>query len=184
MTVSEGMSATDVATADAKTGTAAAAASGELDGLLLRSVDLDQAGLGHFAELAAPSSDEDPPPMTGPTPETTALLNRTFTDKPPREVRTSFATADSSVVVDEGISERAAGAAAAWMADMRQVYARCAAWTVRVGDQEFPVRVVNPADDPSGPLDRLHNVVQLDTRRASLRPLQTPGELVQVRHAH
>ncbi|MFF3641335.1 hypothetical protein [Streptomyces sp. NPDC002564] len=153
MTVSEGVSATDVATADTKTGAAAAAASRELGGLLLRSVDLDQAGLGHFAELAAPSSDEDPPPMTGPTPETTALLNRTFTDKPPREVRTSFATADSSVVVDEGISERAAGAATAWMADMRQVYARCAAWTVRVGDQEFPVRVVNPADDPSGPLD-------------------------------
>ncbi|MEV8320149.1 hypothetical protein AB0Q95_38970 [Streptomyces sp. NPDC059900] len=126
---------------------------GDLERLLIGAADLARAGLEDFTELASPSSDEDPPPMTGPTAESTALLNRTFTDKPPREVRTSFATADSSILVDEGVSERTAGAAAAWMADMRQVYAQCPAWTVSAGDQEIPLQVVDPADDPSKPLE-------------------------------
>ncbi|MEU6767806.1 hypothetical protein ABZ916_35525 [Streptomyces sp. NPDC046853] len=116
-------------------------------------MDLAPAGLEDFTEMSSPSSDEDPPPMTGPTPESTALLNRTFTDKPPREVRTSFVTADASIVVDEGVSERTAGAAVTWMADMRQVYAQCPAWTVSAGDQEIPLQVVDPADDPSKPLE-------------------------------
>ncbi|MGW6054257.1 hypothetical protein [Streptomyces sp. NPDC055189] len=132
---------------------ASTAGAGDLERLLTGAADLARAGLDDFTELASPSSDEDPPPMTGPTPESTELLNRTFTDKPPREIRTSFTTADSSIVVDEGISERAAGAAAAWMADMRAVYAQCTAWTVSVGDQDFPVEVVDPAGDPSKPLD-------------------------------
>ncbi|MER7000515.1 hypothetical protein [Streptomyces sp. NPDC000410] len=126
--------------------------SGDLERLLVGAADLSSAGLDDFTELASPSSDEDPPPMTGPTPESTALLNRAFNDKPAREVRTSFANADSSIVVDEGVSERAAGAAATWMADMRQVYAQCAAWTISIGDQEISVEVVKPADDPSKPL--------------------------------
>jgi len=90
--------------------------------------------------------------MTGPTPESTALLNRAFNDKPANEVRTSFMNADSSIVVDEGVSERAAGAAATWMADMRKVYAECAAWTMSIGDQELSIQVMEPADDPSEPL--------------------------------
>ncbi|MGW8763672.1 hypothetical protein ACWGN5_14335 [Streptomyces sp. NPDC055815] len=126
--------------------------SGDLEQRLVGAADLSRAGLDDFSELASPSSDEDPPPMTGPTPEGTALLNRAFNDKPAREVRTSFANTDSSIVVDEGVSERAAGAAATWMADMRQVYAQCAAWTISIGDQEIPVQVVEPADDPSKPL--------------------------------
>ena len=133
--------------------TSSTAPSEDLERLLVRVDDLALAGLDDFTELASPSSDEDPPPMTGPTPETTALLNRTFTDKAAREVRTSFANADSSIVVDEGISERVAGAAVSWMADMRQVYAQCAAWTISLGDQEITVEVVEPADDPSKPLD-------------------------------
>lgn len=60
--------------------------------------------------------------------------------------------ADSTIVVDEGVSERAEGAAVAWMADMRQVYAQCAAWTMSIGDQEITVEVVDPAADPSEPL--------------------------------
>ncbi|MGW8762483.1 hypothetical protein ACWGN5_08295 [Streptomyces sp. NPDC055815] len=126
--------------------------SGDLERLLAGAADLPKAGLDDFTELASPSSDEDPPPMTGPTPEGTALLNRAFNDKPAREVRTSFASTDSSIVVDEGISERAAGAAAIWMADMQQVYAQCTAWTISIGDQEISVQVVDPADDPGKPL--------------------------------
>ncbi|MFD4153738.1 hypothetical protein ACFWR4_13465 [Streptomyces hydrogenans] len=126
--------------------------SGDLARLLVGATDLSDSGLDDFGELASPSSDEDPPPMIGPTPEGTALLNQAFNDKPAREVRTSFANADSSIVVDEGISERVAGAAATWMADMRQVYARCTAWTITIGDQEIPVEVMGPADDPSRPL--------------------------------
>ncbi|MES9521109.1 hypothetical protein [Streptomyces capoamus] len=133
--------------------TSSTAPSGDLERLLVRADDLAPAGLDDFTELASPSSDEDPPPMTGPTPETTALLNRTFTDKAAREVRTSFANADSSIVVDEGISERVAGAAVSWMADMRQVYAQCTAWTISLGDQEISVEVVEPVDDPSEPLE-------------------------------
>ncbi|MEU0401488.1 hypothetical protein ABZ318_14840 [Streptomyces sp. NPDC006197] len=125
---------------------------GDLERLLVTTADLADAGLDDFTELASPSSDEDPPPMTGPTPELTALLNRAFSDKAAREVRTSFMNADSSIVVDEGVSERAAGAAVAWMADMRQVYAQCAAWTMNIGDQEITVQVVDPAEDPSEPL--------------------------------
>ncbi|MFF5011735.1 hypothetical protein [Streptomyces sp. NPDC001165] len=126
--------------------------SGDLKRLLVRADDLAPAGLDDFTELASPSSDEDPPPMTGPTPESTALLNRTFTDKAAREVRTSFVNADSSIVIDEGVSERV-GAAVSWMADMRQVYAQCAAWTISIGDQEITVEVVEPADDPNKPLE-------------------------------
>ncbi|MFE5621009.1 hypothetical protein ACFQ8S_02950 [Streptomyces virginiae] len=125
---------------------------GDLEALLVTAADLAGAGLGDFAELESPSSDEDPPPMTGPTPELTALLNRAFNDKAAREVRTSFMNADSTIVVDEGVSERAAGAAATWMTDMRQVYAQCAAWTMSIGDQEITVQLVDPADDPSEPL--------------------------------
>ncbi|MEU2390443.1 hypothetical protein [Streptomyces sp. NPDC007369] len=128
------------------------ARSGDLERLLVTAADLTSAGLDDFTQLASPSSDEDPPPMTGPTPELTALLNRAFNDKAAREVRTSFMNADSSIVVDEGVSERAAGAAVSWMADMRQVYAECAAWTMSIGDQEITVQVVDPADDPSEPL--------------------------------
>ncbi|MFG2334872.1 hypothetical protein ACGFMM_35445 [Streptomyces sp. NPDC048604] len=128
------------------------ARSEDLERLLVGAADLPKAGLDDFTELDSPSSDEDPPPMTGPTPEGTALLNRAFNDKPAREVRTSFASTDSSIVVDEGISEREAGAAAVWMAEMREVYALCAAWTISFGDQEIPVQVVDPADDPSKPL--------------------------------
>ncbi|MFD7554478.1 hypothetical protein ACFV9E_08045 [Streptomyces sp. NPDC059835] len=124
----------------------------DLGRLLLTAPDLTDAGLDDFTELASPSSDEDPPPMTGPTPELTALLNKAFNDKATREVRTSFMNADSSIVVDEGVSERATGAAVAWMADMRQVYAQCAAWTMNIGDQEFTVQVVDPVADPSEPL--------------------------------
>ncbi|MFD7974267.1 hypothetical protein [Streptomyces sp. NPDC059071] len=124
----------------------------DLEELLVAAADLSEAGLDDFAELESPSSDEDPPPMTGATPELTALLNRAFTDKAAREVRTSFVNADSTIVVDEGVSERAAGAAVTWMADMRQVYAECAAWTMSVGDQEITVQLVDPADDPSEPL--------------------------------
>ncbi|MEV7415569.1 hypothetical protein [Streptomyces sp. NPDC089919] len=125
---------------------------GDLEQLLVAAADLADARLDDFTELASPSSDEDPPPMTAPTPALTALLNRAFNDKAAREVRTSFMNADSSIVVDEGVSERAAGAAAAWMADMRQVYAQCAAWTMSIGDQEITIQVVDPADDPSEPL--------------------------------
>lgn len=124
----------------------------DLEELLVTASDLAEAGIEDFAELDAPSSDEDPPPMTGPTPELTDLLNRAFAGKGEREVRTSFVNADSTIVVDEGVSERAAGAAEAWMADMRQVYARCAAWTMSIGDQDITVRLVDPADDPSEPL--------------------------------
>ncbi|MGV4988457.1 hypothetical protein ACVB8X_35570 [Streptomyces sp. NRAIS4] len=127
--------------------------SGDLERLLVRADDLAPAGLDDFTELASPSSDEDPPPMTGPTPESTALLNRTFTDKAAREVRTSFTNADSSIVVDVGVSERVAGAAVSWMADMRQVYAQCAAWTINISDQEITVEVVEPAADPHKPLE-------------------------------
>jgi hypothetical protein len=126
---------------------------GDLGRLLITAADLIGAGLDDFTELAAPSSDEDPPPMTGPTPESTALLNRAFGDKAVSEVRTSFMNADSSIVVDEGVSERAAGAAAIWMADMRQVYTECAAWTMSIGDEELSVHVVEPADDRSEPLE-------------------------------
>ncbi|MFE5881555.1 hypothetical protein [Streptomyces hydrogenans] len=126
--------------------------SGDLERLLVGAADLPKADLEDFTELASPSSDEDPPPMTGPTPEGTALLNRAFNDKPAREIRTSFTNTDSSIVVDVGVSERAAGAAATWMADMRQAYAQCAAWTISIGDQEIAVQVAEPADDPSKPL--------------------------------
>ncbi|MFE4639278.1 hypothetical protein ACFRJ1_38660 [Streptomyces sp. NPDC056773] len=131
---------------------ASANRSEELGRLLVGAADLSAAGLDDFTELASPSSDEDPPPMTGPSPEGTALLNRAFNDKPATEVRTSFATADSSIVVDEGVSERVAGAAAVWMADMRQVFEECAAWTISIGDDEIAVQVVDPADDPVKPL--------------------------------
>ncbi|MFJ6049625.1 hypothetical protein [Streptomyces sp. NPDC092307] len=131
---------------------ASTARPGDLEQLLVTAADLADARLDDFTELASPSSDEDPPPMTGPSPELTALLNKAFSDKAAREVRTSFMNADSSIVVDEGVSERAAGAAVAWMADMRQVYAQCAAWTMSIGDQEITIQVVDPADDPSEPL--------------------------------
>ncbi|MCB5168842.1 hypothetical protein LG634_28985 [Streptomyces bambusae] len=131
---------------------APASPSGDLERLLVTAVDLDAAGLGDFTELASPSSDEDPPPMTARTPELTAVLNRAFGDKAVREVRTSFMNADSSIVVDEGVSERVPGAAAAWMADMRRVYAECTSWTMSIGDEEITVGVVDPADDPSEPL--------------------------------
>ena len=120
--------------------------------MLTTAADLAKAGLDDFTELASPSSDEDPPPMTGPTPELTALLNKAFNDKAAREVRTSFMNADSSIVVDQGVSERVDGAAVAWMADMRHVYTECASWTMTFGDQEFTVQVVDPAVDPSQPL--------------------------------
>ena len=120
--------------------------------LLTAAADLAAADLDDFTELPSPSSDEDPPPMTGPTPELTELLNRAFTDKPAKEVRTSFMNADSSIVVDEGVSERTAGAAATWMADMRRVYTECAEWSMTFGDQEISIQVVQPADDPSKPL--------------------------------
>ncbi|MFD0267842.1 hypothetical protein ACFVGY_14845 [Streptomyces sp. NPDC127106] len=125
---------------------------GDLERLLVTAADLAEAGLDDFTGLASPSSDEDPPPMTAATPELTAVLNRAFGDKAAREVRTSFMNADSSIVVDEGVSERAPGAAVAWMADMRQVYAECAAWAMHIGDQEITVEVVDPAGDPSEPL--------------------------------
>ncbi|AZM93774.1 hypothetical protein [Streptomyces sp. W1SF4] len=124
----------------------------DLAQLLVTAAELPAAGLDDFTELASPSSDEDPPPMTAQTPELTAVLNRAFGDKAAREVRTSFMNADSSMVVDEGVSERVPGAAAAWMADMRRVYAECASWTMSIGDDEITVRVVDPADDPSEPL--------------------------------
>ncbi|GLX19784.1 hypothetical protein [Streptomyces lavendulae] len=124
----------------------------DLAQLLVSAADLADAGLGDFTELASPSSDEDPPPMTAQTPELTAVLNRAFGDKAAREVRTSFVNSDSSIVVDEGVSERVAGAAAAWMAGMRRVYAECASWTMSIGDDEITVRVVDPADDPGEPL--------------------------------
>ncbi|MFJ5551174.1 hypothetical protein [Streptomyces sp. NPDC093225] len=120
--------------------------------LLITAADLGNAGLGDFAELPSPSSDEDPPPMTGPTPELTALLNRAFTDKAAREVRTSFVSADSSIVVDVGVSERSGTAAASWMTDMRRLYSECASWTMSIGDQEIGVQVVDPAGDRSEPL--------------------------------
>lgn len=123
----------------------------DLRRLLAGAADLTTAGLDDFTELDSPSSDEDPPPMTAATPELTALLNRAFTDKAAREVRTSFMSADSSIVVDEGASERP-GTAIAWMADMRRVYTECAAWSMSFGDQEITVQVVDPADDPSEPL--------------------------------
>lgn len=59
---------------------------------------------------------------------------------------------DSSIVVDEGVSERIPGAAAAWMADMRRVYTECAAWTMSIGGEEITVQVVDPAGDPGEPL--------------------------------
>ncbi|MFE1556098.1 hypothetical protein ACFW6V_14110 [Streptomyces sp. NPDC058734] len=124
----------------------------DLTQLLVTAADLPAAGLDDFTELASPSSDEDPPPMTAQTPELTAVLNRAFGDKAAREVRTSFMNADSSIVVDEGVSERVAGAAAAWMADMRRVYTECASWTMSIGDDEITVQVVDPAGDPSEPL--------------------------------
>ncbi|MCP3758283.1 hypothetical protein [Streptomyces sp. TBY4] len=124
----------------------------ELGRLLVGAADLSGAGLDDFTELASPSSDEDPPPMTGPSPEGTALLNRAFNDKPAHEVRTSFATEDAAIIVDEGVSERVAGAAAGWMADMRQVFEECAAWTISIGEDEIAVQVVDPADDPVKPL--------------------------------
>ncbi|MGW2398155.1 hypothetical protein ACWCYY_16565 [Kitasatospora sp. NPDC001664] len=120
--------------------------------LLAAAADLAPAGLGDFTEMAAASSDEDPPPMTGPTPELTAVLNRAFGDKAAREVRTSFVNADASVVVDVGVSERVAGAAVSWMADMRRVYTECTGWTMSFGDQEFAVRLVAPEADPCEPL--------------------------------
>ncbi|WKV75424.1 hypothetical protein AW27_030240 [Streptomyces sp. PCS3-D2] len=129
-----------------------ASGAGELESLLIGSAELSGAGLEGFAELAAPSSDEDPPPMTGATPELTALLNKAFGDKAAREVRTSFVNADSSLVVDVGVSERTRSAAAAWFADMRQVYAQCHEWTMSIGDQELPVQVTDPAGDPRKPL--------------------------------
>ncbi|WP_435972232.1 hypothetical protein [Streptomyces sp. Qhu_M48] len=124
----------------------------DLEGLLVTAEDLSVAGLDEFTELESPSSDEDPPPMTGPTQELTTLLNRAFQDKAAREVRTSFMNADSTIVVDEGVSERAAGAALAWMADMRAVYTHCSAWTMSVGGEEITVGLLDPADDPSEPL--------------------------------
>ncbi|MFI8320579.1 hypothetical protein [Streptomyces sp. NPDC085529] len=124
-----------------------------LEQLLVTAADLTEAGLDDFTELDSPSSDEDPPPMTGPTPELTALLNRAFGAKGDQEVRTSFVNADSTIVVDEGVSERAPGAATAWMADVRRVYAACASWTMSIGGQEIAVRLVDPAEDPSEPLD-------------------------------
>lgn len=124
----------------------------DLAQLLVTAADLPAAGLGDFAELASPSSDEDPPPMTAATPELTEVLNRAFGDKAAREVRTSFMNSDSSTVVDEGVSERVPGAAVAWMADMRRVYAECAAWTMSIGDEEITVQVVDPAGDPVEPL--------------------------------
>ncbi|MGE7388178.1 hypothetical protein ACQKM2_22175 [Streptomyces sp. NPDC004126] len=124
----------------------------ELERLLASTDDLAGAGLDDFTELASPSSDEDPPPMTAQTPELTAVLNRAFGDKAAREVRTSFMNADSSIVVDEGVSERVPGAAAAWMADMRRVYTECASWTMSIGDDEITVQVVDPADGPGEPL--------------------------------
>ncbi|MFI5530213.1 hypothetical protein ACIA8O_16870 [Kitasatospora sp. NPDC051853] len=124
----------------------------DLEQLLVTAADLAGAGLEDFTQLESPSSDEDPPPMTASTPELTALLNRAFSDKAAREVRTSFINADSSIVVDEGVSERAAGAAVSWMADMRRVYSECAAWTMSIGDQEITVEVVDPAADSSEPL--------------------------------
>lgn len=60
--------------------------------------------------------------------------------------------ADSSIVVDEGVSERIPGAAERWMADMRRVYAECADWTMDLGGEQFTVRVLDPADDPAEPL--------------------------------
>ncbi|MFJ8017358.1 hypothetical protein [Streptomyces sp. NPDC096339] len=128
------------------------APSEDLERLLVSAADLTGAGLDDFTRLESPSSDEDPPPMTGPTPELTAVLNRAFSDKAAREVRTSFMNADSSIVVDEGVSERVAGAAVTWMADMRRVYTECAAWTMSIGDDEITVALVDPADDPSEPL--------------------------------
>ncbi|MGE7386907.1 hypothetical protein ACQKM2_15635 [Streptomyces sp. NPDC004126] len=124
----------------------------DLAQLLVTAAELPAAGLDDFTELASPSSDEDPPPMTAQTPELTAVLNRAFGDKAAREVRTSFMNADSSIVVDEGVSERVPGAAAAWMADMRRVYTECASWTMSIGDDEITVQVVDPADDPGEPL--------------------------------
>ncbi|RSS53692.1 hypothetical protein EF912_17515 [Streptomyces sp. WAC07061] len=124
----------------------------DLAQLLVTAAELPAAGLGDFTELASPSSDEDPPPMTASTPELTAVLNRAFGDKAAREVRTSFMNADSSIVVDEGVSERVPGAAAAWMTDMRRVYAECASWTMSIGDDEITVQVVAPAEDPGEPL--------------------------------
>ncbi|WP_331728226.1 hypothetical protein [Streptomyces sp. NBC_00158] len=124
----------------------------DLAQLLVTAPELPAAGLGDFTELASPSSDEDPPPMTAATPELTAVLNRAFGDKAAREVRTSFMNSDSSIVVDEGVSERVPGAAAAWMADMRRVYAECASWTMSLGDEEITVQVVDPAADPGEPL--------------------------------
>ncbi|AQT70417.1 hypothetical protein [Streptomyces sp. fd1-xmd] len=131
---------------------APASQSGDLEQLLVAAAELPAAGLGDFTELASPSSDEDPPPMTAQTPELTAVLNRAFGDKAAREVRTSFMNADSSIVVDEGVSERAPGAAVAWMADMRRVYTECASWTIDIGDERIPVEVVDPAGDPAEPL--------------------------------
>ncbi|MEU8775525.1 hypothetical protein [Streptomyces sp. NPDC048606] len=132
---------------------AQASPSGDLERLLVTAGDLAGAGLDDFTELASPSSDEDPPPMTAATPELTAVLNRAFGDKAAREVRTSFMNADSSIVVDEGVSERVAGAATSWMADMRRVYAECAAWTMDLGDQEITIELVDPAGDPAEPLE-------------------------------
>ncbi|MFF2196738.1 hypothetical protein [Streptomyces sp. NPDC058157] len=120
----------------------------DLGRLLVTTADLTDAGLDDFIELQAPSSDEDPPPMTAATPELTDLLNRAFGDRAAREVRTSFMNADSTIVVDQGVSERPAGAAATWMADIRRVYAQCAAWTMSIGGQDINVRVVDPAADP------------------------------------
>ncbi|MFI6499451.1 hypothetical protein [Nonomuraea typhae] len=124
----------------------------DLEHLLLAAADLTGAGLDDFTQMTAPSSDEDPPPMTGPTPESTALLNKTFTDKAAKEVRTSFVNSDSTIVIDEGASERVPGAAAAWMADMRQIYAQCDSWTIDIGGEEIVIQVVDPADDPIEPL--------------------------------
>ncbi|MFJ3876778.1 hypothetical protein ACIPW5_04895 [Streptomyces sp. NPDC090077] len=124
----------------------------DLAQLLVAAAELPAAGLDDFTELASPSSDEDPPPMTAATPELTAVLNRAFGDKAAREARTSFMNADSSIVVDEGVSERVPGAAAAWMADMRRVYTECASWTMSIGDEEITIQVVDPADDPGEPL--------------------------------
>ncbi|MER7950349.1 hypothetical protein ABTY59_23475 [Streptomyces sp. NPDC096079] len=124
----------------------------DLERLLASEADLAGTGLGDFTELESPSSDEDPPPMTAATPELTGLLNQAFCDKAAREVRTSFVNADSSIVVDLGVSERPAGAAAAWMADMRRVYAECDAWTMDISGQKITVQVLDPAGDPSEPL--------------------------------
>lgn len=127
--------------------------SDSLQELLVTAADLAPAGLDGFGELPSPSSDEDPPPMTAATPELTALLNRAFNDKAAREVRTSFMDADGSVLVDEGVSERAPGAAVTWMSDMRRVYTECAAWTMSLGDEEITIEVVDPAGDPAEPLE-------------------------------